>query len=164
QLRRLHLDPAEHRLDPGLELGNGEGLRQVVVGPEFQPQDAVELGGPGREHQHRHGDPLEAKVADDVEPVAAGEHDVEDDQVVAARGRGAVPGRPVVDDVHGVPEVAQVQGDQVRDVVLVLDHENATFHGAQHSNNRSPRKGLRAVWKGRGSIRYQIVIWATSPG
>ena len=47
--RQLHRGP-----HPGQQLGRGERLDQVVVGPGLQPFDGRLLPGAGRKQQHRH--------------------------------------------------------------------------------------------------------------
>ncbi len=45
--------PAEDGADAGGELGRAERLRHVVVRPQLEPEHAVHLLAPGREHDHR---------------------------------------------------------------------------------------------------------------
>src|SRR5262249_13393580 len=66
-------------------------------------------------------------VANDVEAVLTGEHEVEDDCVVLARGGEAEAGLPVVGDVNGVGSLAQALLDEGGDAWLILDHQNAHF-------------------------------------
>ena len=43
-------EPAQHRLDPGHYLPGAEGLDDIVVRPQLQPQDPVDLLPLGRQH------------------------------------------------------------------------------------------------------------------
>src|SRR5258708_3472336 len=68
--------------DPGQQLGEGEGLGQVVVGAGVQPRDPVLDRGPGGQHQDRRLDSLGANLAANLESVHPRQHHVPDDQVV----------------------------------------------------------------------------------
>ncbi len=45
---------AQHRLDTGSQLTQAEGFDDIVIGPHFQANDAVDLGGPAGQHDDRH--------------------------------------------------------------------------------------------------------------
>ena len=67
----------------GHQLARVEGLGQVIVGAQFQADDAVHVVGAGGQHEHRHV-ALLAQPAQDFEAVQPGQHDVQDYQVEAA--------------------------------------------------------------------------------
>ena len=75
--------PPEDGPHPRRELPGGEGLGQIVVGSHLQPQDAVRLGGPGGEHDHRDARPglRPFEEPEDLEAVGPGKHQVEDHEV-----------------------------------------------------------------------------------
>src|SRR3954470_24306069 len=50
---QVSVGPAEERLDPAEELAQPERRRQVIVRPELEADDLVDLFVAGREHQHR---------------------------------------------------------------------------------------------------------------
>jgi hypothetical protein len=62
-----------------------------------------------------------------ADPVAvhAGEHDVEDDQVVRALARAVQPVEAVVDDVHGETLGGQTLGERQGKPLLVLHDQQA---------------------------------------
>src|SRR3989475_2933839 len=82
--RRERGAAARQRLEPRQELAEGEGLRQVVVGAGLEPAHPVVQGIERRQHQDRRGGAAAAQLAAQVEAGAAGEADVQDDDVVAA--------------------------------------------------------------------------------
>ena len=57
---------------------------QVIVGALFEAAHAVLYGIAGGQEQHRYGHPGVAHAAQDLPAVTAGQHDVEDQQVVVA--------------------------------------------------------------------------------
>src|SRR2546422_7559693 len=82
--RRKRGAAARQRLEPRQELAEGEGLRQVVVGAGLEAAHPVVEGIERRQHQDRRGGAAAAQLAAQVEAGAAGEADVQDDDVVAA--------------------------------------------------------------------------------
>jgi hypothetical protein len=80
---------AQQRLDAREQLGHLERLGEVVVGAELQPDDAVEHLGARGEHQDGRRDAALPQRPAHVEPVAAGQHDVEHDRS-ANRSRDAM--------------------------------------------------------------------------
>ena len=69
-------------MDAAEKLTHREGLRDVVVGADLEADHLVHLGVLGRQEDDRHR-ASSADVAADVQPAAAGHHDVEDQQVEA---------------------------------------------------------------------------------
>jgi hypothetical protein len=118
-------DPAQDRSHPGGQLGRGEGLHHVVVGPQLEPEHAVGLPAPGGDQDH--GDV--ARAADggqDVEAVLGGEHDVEDDEVGGTprqRRRGLGPGGGLL---HLVALGLEETDQQATDLGVVVDHEQSS--------------------------------------
>ncbi len=123
-------------MDPGHQLAGGEGLGHVVVGAELETQDPVDLVVAGAQDEHRDGlrgpgSPA-AQPAADVEAVeVAGQADVDDDQFGSLPVDEAEAGLGVVglEDTEAV--ASEVHGDQVGDVVVVLDHHHALL-GLRH--------------------------------
>ena len=80
---------AQHDLDARQQLARVERLGQVVVGAHLQADDAVGLVAARGQHDHRDFR-LRAQLAAQRQPVVAGQHHVEHDQVeVPARSRHA---------------------------------------------------------------------------
>ena len=82
------LEAAQHGLDAGNQFARAEGLGDVVVGAEFEAEDAVGFAALGGEKDDRHGGKPGglANGAADIEAVFAGNHDVEHEE----RGRAGV--------------------------------------------------------------------------
>ena len=114
-----------------LQLGQAEGLGQVVVGPVVEPDHPVELAGPRGDDHDR---PLEAGLAGpstDLEPVDVGQPEVQDHQI--GRRREGVEG--LLAALHPLDVVAlALQGadERERDVLLVLHHQDPLRHGSEH--------------------------------
>ncbi len=70
----------EDRAHPRDQLARAEGFGDVIVGAEFEPEDAVDLVVAGGQEQDRH---LGARTdpAAGLEPVHLGQADVEHDQI-----------------------------------------------------------------------------------
>ncbi len=93
--RALRATAASERPQPRQQLGEGEGLGQVVIGAAIEAGNAVAHGVAGGQHQDRRPDPGLAQSPADLEAVDAGQHQVEDDRVVLdGRRPSRVPPRP----------------------------------------------------------------------
>src|SRR5579883_3043137 len=77
-LREL-LETAQQRFHPGEELGNAEGLHEIVVGAELQPQNTIDLRGFRRHHQDRRVVSAIAQRTTNFQPINPGKQHVEDD-------------------------------------------------------------------------------------
>ena len=119
-------------MDAGHELAKAERLREVIVGPDRQADDEVGLGIAGGEHQHGDRSVLLDLLAD-LEPVEAGEHEVEDDEVRVGPSAQLHPRWPVAGDLHREALTAQPGRDRVGDRSLVLhDHHRACRGGRRY--------------------------------
>ena len=112
-------------------LAQAEGLGQVVVGAHLEAEDAIELTRLRRQHQDQQLGADGPEPAADLEAVHTGEHQVDHHEFgVGVHGRRE-PIDAVVDDLHDVPILAQRRVHELRDVTVVLDHDDApAFHGA----------------------------------
>ena len=117
------LAAAEHGLDAGDEFAHGEGLGHVVVGADFEADDAVDFVVAGGEHED--GDRAGATdLAADLEAVHAGEHEVEHDHV-GPGGVGKVEGALAVGGGFDVVALAaEVVGDGAGQACFVLDDQD----------------------------------------
>jgi hypothetical protein len=123
------LPAPEERADAGLQLAEAERLGEVVVGAELEADHAVELGRLGGEHEHEELGPAHAHPPADLEPVHAGQHEVEDDQRDLGIERGLEAVGAVAGHDHVVPHVAERASDERGDVAVVLDDQ---YEGAVH--------------------------------
>ncbi|MNP09640.1 hypothetical protein D3C76_1017540 [compost metagenome] len=89
--RRLcRVAAAQHGAQACRELAWITGLGQVVVGAEFQAEDAVQRFAACGEHQHRQVGMFAAQLLEQLQAAAVGQHHVEDDGIRRAAGqRGA---------------------------------------------------------------------------
>ena len=83
-----HARAPQRRLHAGAELAQRERLGDVVVGAELEAEDLVDLLGLGREHDDRHRR-ARAQAPAHLEPVDAGHHHVEHDEVERSSRRSA---------------------------------------------------------------------------
>lgn len=119
--------PPQQGLHPGDEDDVGEGLGEVVVRARVQALGLVVLAVLGGEHQDRHVVSGGAQGGADPVAVEAGQHDVEDDEVVHALTRPVQSLQAVVDDVHGVSLRGEALGERHGEALLVLHDQQA--HG-----------------------------------
>ena len=124
--------------DAGEEFAGVEGFGQVVVGAEFEADDAVGFVAHGGEHDDGdvgHG----AQPAGDVEAGLAGEHEVEDDELVVAGGPGTACVAAIADggDAHSV--TVEETGEEVADFAVIVDEQDVG--GGVHRNDHS------SVWR-----------------
>ena len=105
----------QHGLHAADELGDAEGLGDVVVGAGLEADDLVELGVLRREHQHVGVAEL-AHPAADLDAVDVGQPEVEDDQVERVQGGRANGGLPVL----GLGDVEALLHEQGADEHPVL--------------------------------------------
>jgi hypothetical protein len=90
--------------NPAAELADRERLRDVVVRPELEPDDLVELVVAGRQHDDRDRAPG-AQAAAHFQPVQLREHDVEDHEVdvVLIEAGESLLSVPGLDDPKALP-------------------------------------------------------------
>ena len=122
---RLRLHPAQHALHAREQFARVEGLRDVVVGADLEPDDAVDDVARRRDHDDADVVAL-AQVARERQPVFAGQADVEQDEV----GQRALDLRAhrvaAVGRAHVVAVPAQVLGEQRAHARVVVDHQQGS--------------------------------------
>jgi hypothetical protein len=117
---RAFAGAAQHGADAGQQFARVERFRHVVVGAEFQADDAV--GFLPHRGQHDDGDVgLGAHPAREVEAGFAGQHQVQHDDVVVAGGPDAAGFPRVAGDGDAHPVLFQEAGQQVADLAVVVD-------------------------------------------
>ena len=122
---------AQHGLHAADELGDGEGLGDVVVGAGLEADDLVELGVLRREHQHVGVAEL-ADPAADLDAVDVGQAEVEDDQVEVVQRSRADRGLPVGGLIDVEALLHQQGADEHAVLGGVVDDEGAWCGGAGH--------------------------------
>ena len=126
--RRRWTRPPQHRAYACGELARGERLRHVVVGPDLQTDDPVCLLAAGGEHDH--GDLRErAQPAADREPVQAGQHQIQHNQVGPLRLGELARLLAVARLERPVAVAAQVADDDLTHDWLVVDDQDG-LHGS----------------------------------
>ena len=138
--RRHPPPPAQHGAHPRDQLGEQERLDDVVVGAAVEAVQAVGERVAGGEQDQPRVAAL-AHHAEQTEAVAAGQHDVEDDEV------GPEPVEQLLEPLAvAAPERAEARvlerlDDRLADRRLVLDDEHARRRapGATHTRILAPR-------------------------
>ena len=132
-----------------------ERLGDVVVGAQLEPDDAIRLFGPGREHDDR--DARRARVtaqrAAYLQAVEAGEHQVEQQQVGQRAAHRRQDFRAGVKHVHGKAGAPEAVAEQVRDVVVVLDDQQTLGRGSRRTGH-GPAAVYVAVCAASGGCRF----------
>ena len=157
--RQRALEAAQHGLDAGDEFARAEGLGDVVVGAEFETEDAV--GFAALCGQENYGDRGEARGlangAADFQTVFAGDHDVENEERGAlAFGVGEDVGAGGI-DADGEAFVFEVMADEAGNVRIVFDDEKAGFHGIIVNRKQLPAAQLGVASSEIGSEFHRIV-------
>ncbi len=101
-----------------------EWLRQIIVGAEFQPDNAVFILAARRQHQHRQPR-LAPHPAQDLEAVHARQHDIQNHQVETAAERRVQPFDAVVLHVDTKPFAGQQLGEQPRKFLIIIHNKDS---------------------------------------
>ena len=141
----LPANASHRRADPGEELARRERLGHVVVGADLEAEYAVCLLGSGR-HHHDRNIGARPELARDLEAVAAGQHQIEDDAVVLAAERFGLALDPVVGDGDDDAVALEVSRGQLGETRVVLDqkHLDGGNRGIRHPL-RIPPRGSQTV-------------------
>ena len=127
---------AEHGLHAGQEHLGTERLGDVIVGTHVQAGHNIDLFAFGGQHDDwdRLGHRVGLQLAADAQPVEAGQHEVEDDQVrrLCVDGRQGVFARGHAR--HLIALLQQVVADQFPDVLFILYDQNRLL---KHGNLQS---------------------------
>jgi len=109
------------------ELVGAERLRDVVVGAHLEADDALGLFRPGGEHDDRDrgGLLVRANGTADFQAVDLRQHQVQDHQIgrsFSDRDKGVASGR---DEIHGEAGLLEIAADELGDIAVVFDDEDA---------------------------------------
>ena len=117
---------AQHRAHAGHQLLEAERLDHVVVGPDREAAHAVVGVAPGGQEHDRHAGRRGAGEAPvQLEAVHVGEHHVQQHEVGPHRRRGRQRLAPAGRRRGLEALVAQRGAQQLRDALLVIDHQDA---------------------------------------
>ncbi len=116
--------PPQDGLHAGGEFAGRERLRDVVVGAELEPDDAVVFVAARGQHDHRHR-ALRPQSATDLEPVDLRKHQIKHDEVGPALGRLRSASSPAPTDSTSRPAF-EITNDDLAHRRVVLDHEDIT--------------------------------------
>ena len=131
----------EHRADARRELARRERLRDVVVGPELEPRDAVDLLVARGQHDDRQRRDRADRLAE-VEAVGVRELEVEDREpdVVPLERLQPLGAARRPDDPEAL--ALEVRADDRGDVLLVLDEQDRAARALTSARPRA--RGRRA--------------------
>lgn len=132
--RGQHARATQDGADARHQFARHEGLAQIIVGPHFQANDAVDLVGARRQHQHRDACPLAgAQGTEQRQAVFARQHQVKDNKVDGGRFAEHTAHLPAVARCRHAKTVAlQIVGQQFAYALVVIDDEDVIgtfFHG-----------------------------------
>ncbi len=115
--------PARQRIKAGGQLGEGEGLDQIVVGTALQPLDAIGDPADRGQHQDRGRIAGRAHRLHQRQPVEAGQHTVDHDRIEPAAGRLEQPVAAVLAHRDLVPGLAKPLRHEGAGVGIILDDQ-----------------------------------------
>src|SRR3989440_1306140 len=136
---------AQQRLHAGEQLEHTERLGDVVVRAQPEAAHFVRFLAPRREDEDGHGAAGLAQRAQHAEPVHAGQHEVEDDQVGPAVARARQSLGAVVGHLDLIAFDLQVVAQPVGEIWVVFHHQDS-----HHAGTLERPPGCPATW-GEGS-------------
>jgi hypothetical protein len=118
-------------MHPQHEFARRERLGDVVIGAQLESGDPVGLLTERRQHDDRCAVGLESQTPADLQPVEAGQHDVEDHEVGAAARVLVERGDPVGGQRYPVSGAFQIAPHHVADRRIVVDDQHSCPHGTR---------------------------------
>jgi hypothetical protein len=115
----------QQRLEPRHQLDCLERLGEIIVGAQLQADHFVHDLPSRRQHHDRRGHAALTQLAADIEAVHPGQHDVEDDEIVATCRRPGQPGFPVAGRLDAVALADQPIAEREPESGFVLDEQDA---------------------------------------
>ncbi len=140
-IRHRHAAATQDGLDACHQLAGAEGLAHIVVRAQIEADQAVDLLDARRHHDDRHiGE--RAQLAADVEAVAPGQHQIQQDQVGCIRAHPGHHLQAIGDAMRLEALGLEVIGLERGELGLVLDDEDAVHWATgSESETRSPPSG-----------------------
>ena len=122
-------DPAQQSFDPGDKLHHAEGLGDVVVGTGLQTDDLVIFTALGGEHDHRRaaGGGTLPQLAQHLQAVLFGQHDIQQDQL------GSLPGQHLPEG-RGSVKARGLKTGIVQCINYQFPDAGVVFHQKNHKN------------------------------
>jgi hypothetical protein len=121
------LAPAQNRLDPRHQLARIEWLCHVVVGPEFEPHDLVDIVVAGGQHDDGEVG-LRPDLAADFPAVQHRQHEIQHDEIRGGRLNEVQACPAIVGAQRRVALLAGVDLNQINDILFVVDDQNGLVH------------------------------------
>ena len=121
-------------MDAGHEFARVEGLGQIVVGAEFEADDAIDLVALGCQHDDRGLVLGAAQAPADGKAVLARQHEVEHDEVVELARQRLVHRFGAVDGLGCEALLREVALEELAQAQVVVDDENLVFAGCHVAN------------------------------
>ena len=115
--------PPQHRLNARHQFAGIEGLGQVVVGADFEPDDAVDVVALGGKHDDGHVVVAAAQPPADGKPVLSRQHQVEHHQIVALAGELAIHVVAVGYGAHAEALLGEIAVEQIAQARVVIDDD-----------------------------------------
>ena len=130
----------------GDEFARAERLGEVIVGAEFEADDALGLFGARREHDdwQRRRWLARAQHAAHFQTVDLRQHQVEDEQIRGTRSYGLQRLAPGPDELGREAGFVEIARDELGDVGVVLDDEDSHRHDRDYFTDVD---GARAGWR-----------------
>ena len=145
----------EHAGDPGDDLAGREGLGDVVVRPELESDDSVDLVVAGGDEEDRRPVALATQDPAHGDAVNPGEADVEEHDRRLPGPHRAQGRQPVPFDERPVARHLELQGDHRGNRRVVLDDQHELTRLRRHRRTLlSPRMTIRSPWCS-GRVRAQ---------
>ena len=115
--------------DAGQELGHGEGLGEVVVGPRLETRHAIRDFAPSREHQDAGPVGPWPQATQNFEPIESGQIEIQHDEVECMVLGGRHRFRPGVCSNHLMVGTLKRTTHPSGEFSLIFNKENAHTHG-----------------------------------
>lgn len=125
----------QHPPDPQGQLPRTEGLDDVVVGSVLQPDDPIGFLSQRGQHDHRNGGTA-TQLPAEVQPVHAGQHQIQHQQVRVLRPGQVQPGDPVGGFQYLVPVPGEVAAQHLTHGLVVINDQHAGLPAHLAAPNR----------------------------
>jgi hypothetical protein len=110
-----------------------ERLAEIVVCPDLEPDDAIDILLQRREQNDGHARALRPQVAAHVEARAVRQHHIEHDEVDMIGGEPVAQLPAVCREQHAEALALDIAGEQLADLRVVIDDENALRGGVHRA-------------------------------